>query len=64
MTDSRSIHISTNDPLSFLLMAEYYSIIYIYIHTHIHTYTYIHTISSLSIYLSIDILVVSMSWLL
>ena len=30
MTVSRSIHVSTNDPISFLLMAEYYSIVYIY----------------------------------
>ena len=27
---SRSIHISTNDPVLFLLMAEYYSIVYVY----------------------------------
>ena len=30
MTDSRSIHISTNDPILFLFMAEWYSIVYIY----------------------------------
>ena len=31
MTDSRSIHISTNDSLSLLFMAEWYSIVYIYV---------------------------------
>ena len=30
MTDSRSIHISTNDPISFLYMAEKYSIVHMY----------------------------------
>ena len=30
MTLSRSIHISTNDPISLLFMAKYYSIIYMY----------------------------------
>ena len=30
MTDYRSIHISTNDPASSLLMDEQYSIVYMY----------------------------------
>ena len=30
MTDSRSIHISANDPISFLFIAEKYSIVYMY----------------------------------
>ena len=30
MTVSRSPHVSTNDPISFLFMAEYYSIVYMY----------------------------------
>ena len=29
MTDSRSIHVSANDPISFLSVAGYYSIVYV-----------------------------------
>ena len=37
MTDFRFIHITTNDPLSFLFMVEQYSIIYIYYMFFIHS---------------------------
>ena len=36
MTHSTSIHVSTNDSISFLLMAEEYSIVYMYHHFLIH----------------------------
>ena len=36
MTASRSIHISTNDPVSYLFMTEKYSIVYVY-HIKIHS---------------------------
>ena len=38
VTDSRSIHVSTNDPISFLFMAEYYSIVYMYHIFFIHSF--------------------------
>ena len=37
MTVSRSIHVSTNDPISFLFMAELYSIVYMYHNFFIHS---------------------------
>ena len=37
MTVSRCIHVSTNDPSSFLFMAEYYSIVYMYHNFFIHS---------------------------
>ena len=37
MTDSRSSHVSTNDPVSFLFMAESYSIVYIHLISFIHS---------------------------
>ena len=49
LTDSRSIHISSNDPILFLFMAEKYSIVSYICNT------------SLSIHLLMDIYVVSIS---
>ena len=37
MIDSRSIHITTNDPIFFLCVAELYSIVYMH-HIFIHSY--------------------------
>ena len=37
MTDSRSIHITTNDPIFLLCVAESYSIVYMH-HIFIHSY--------------------------
>ena len=51
MTVSRSIHLTTNNSILFLFMAEYYSIVYMCPY-------------SLSIHLSMDTQVASMSWLL
>ena len=69
MTVFKSIHVSTNDSILFLLTANIPLYMCIYTHTHTHTHIYTHThihiyTSPLSSPLLMDIYIASISWLL
>ena len=59
---SRSIHVVANGKISFFLITELCSIIYICVYTYIYIDTHTPLTSSLSICLLMDIYVASISW--